>query len=214
MFTRVVTYSLLVAIFVLSFAVACISMFLQFFKYKFFVLLDVYNIVPVILAISCVLVILQWVGIFGMWTQSNTTVYIYSTVFMILQIIMSIVTVVYIFQRKKIEMMWVQGSDVDLTLNDFANNSYINWFQNEKECCGITSKDNWKQGQYPSSCCKNRPPVCLTPFETPCAPLFFQAITWLDSTIIAIISAIFFLYPIVIIGMVHSRAEPIYKKIT
>ncbi|KII74722.1 hypothetical protein RF11_08794 [Thelohanellus kitauei] len=216
MYIRVMTFLTLFLFFVISVSELFIAFFLKFLSEELKAQIGIYGLIAPFILISSSLAVIQIVGIVGMCTHSTKICQIYTETFIILMIFNWVAAGAYILQwngaRIQITMMLVNPA-LDLTLNEFASNEYINYYQKENKCCGITSYENWKRGHYPPSCCKNVPPVCRTPFETPCAPFFPTAVVWLDATLIGGLGAVLFMSPMVIICMMYSREKPIEDRV-
>ncbi|KII64933.1 hypothetical protein RF11_06146 [Thelohanellus kitauei] len=72
-----------------------------------------------------------------------------------------------------------------LSIQELKENKFIHYVQRENKCCGIYYQVDWKDKQYPPSCCEGEPQDCKNPVPNVCYTHIQKLVFKFGSLIIA-----------------------------
>ncbi|KII72617.1 Tetraspanin-6 [Thelohanellus kitauei] len=173
-----------------------------------------YHVIDALLGVFCVLTILHVFAMLGVCFYWSWGKYFYTVVFTLLLILLTMVVSISYIRRDEVKPLLESCSLFDFNLIEYRENRYINEYQMNHHCCGLTGPQNWGSNWYPPSCCENQNQLCVEPFNKPCSNFLTVWQPWIPATILGGLGGMVFLSPFVIVGIIYSRRRQSFEYFT
>ncbi|KII61783.1 hypothetical protein RF11_15853 [Thelohanellus kitauei] len=211
---RIICFSALSLTFCVSIAEAGFSFFLNNFGIGFCDEFTDYNLVMLLKVLGFTYSALAMVGLVIMFFRTRSLNYIYGCVFTLVSILLIVVTIIYVDRLSEIDMILEKCSQNKLSFQELKDNKLINYIQRQNKCCGINGMDDWKDNEFPSSCCEGEPQDCHQPVTNTCAVHIKELVVNFGNLIVGGLCTLLFISvfisitkPIVIISIIKSLEE-------
>ncbi|KII62162.1 hypothetical protein RF11_07080 [Thelohanellus kitauei] len=204
MILRIIGFVALFIVFCISSTEAAFSLFLYYFGVNFCTEFTKYNLLTILTVFGFIYGILAIVGLVGLGFRKRSFNYIYGIIFSFLIIFPMVVSILFVKRLIEIETILNKCSENKLSLKELKYNKFINYVQREYKCCGIFYTDDWKEKEFPPTCCADEPQVCQDPVPEICALHLKKLVVQFGNLIVGGLCMAIALTPVVIICVIKS----------